>query len=427
MSKKSKNEIEKIKQEIKEAEYKRLPLNQILDDPMNPNVMTKEQLTALEFSIKKEKFVVPLVVNKVKKMEKPYMVVNGHQRLKILRKYGVLEILCAIIEKPLEEARIFGLGLNRNVGEDDPRKLSNLFHQAFTHQQINLITKFTPNFDQDFVKLTIDKFHHTSLESSLVEEEIPELPTSTKTKTGDIYQLGKHRIMCGDCTKAQDVNKLLDKVKINQINTDPPYGVDYQGKNSFLHKVRPKSKRIQFEGEKKGLIEDYREFFKKFLELVPMADYNTIYVFMAGLRLHELRMAFGDAGVTWGDNLVWLKNHFVMGRKDHKAKHEFIVYGWKGRHKFYGEYATTTVYEENKPQVSEKHPTMKPVPLVARLILEGTRKHDIVYEPFCGSGTCIIACETNDRICYAMELVPHYIDVAVQRWENLTSKKGVKL
>lgn len=404
----------------------KIPLDKIMDDPMNPNVMTKEQLKSLEFSMKKEGNVVPIIINKVKKMGKPYMVINGHQRLKILRRNQIKNVFSIVISKPLEEARAFGLGLNRNVGEDNPEKLANVLHFIFRKNKTDLITKFTPKFDQDFVKLTIDKFHHIGFEST-AEEEIPELPTSTKTKTGDMYQLGKHRIMCGDCTNPQDVDKLLDKTKINQINTDPPYGVDYQGKNSFLRKVRPKTKRHQFDSEKKGQIEDYREFFKKFLELVPMTEYNTIYIFMAGMRLHELRMAMEDAGVTWGDYLVWVKNHFVMGRKDHKAKHENIVYGWKGRHKFYGEYATTTVYEENKPQVSEKHPTMKPVPLVARLILEGTKKHDIVYEPFCGSGTCIIACETNDRICYAMELVPHYIDVACERWSNLTGKKVVKL
>jgi len=415
----------------KESNLEGLPvekvaIDQIQDDPMNPNVMKKEQLQALEHSMEKEGNAVPIIINEVEKMELPYMVVNGHQRLKILRKKGVKRVFSIIIHRPLAEARAFGLGLNRNVGEDDPKKLADVFHFIFRQNKLKIVTGFVPHFTPDVLKLQLDKYHGTGLSSPL-QDIVPDIPTSTKTQPGDMYLLGKHRIMCGDCMDVTDVNCLLGRAKINQLNTDPPYGVDYQGKNSFLHKVRPVSKRPQFEGEGKGVIKDYVEFYRNFLEPIPMAEYNTAYIFMAGMRLHELRLAFQDAGFTWGDYLVWEKNHFLMGRKDHKAKHENILYGWKGKHKFYGEYSTTTVYLENKPQVSEKHPTMKPVALVARLILEGTKKHDNVYEPFSGSGTCLIACEINDRVCYSMEKIPHYVDVAVQRWENNTGKKAEKI
>lgn len=403
-------------------------MDQIMDDPMNPNVMDGKQLKALEFSMEKEKNVVPIIVNRVKNLEKPYMVVNGHQRLKILRKRKIEKVLSVIIEKPIIEAREFGLGLNRNVGQDDPEKLSNLFRSFHDADQIRMMPSFVPQFDHDFTSLSIDKFHHLGLSDDIEDKSgVLAIPESTTTKTGDKYQLGKHTIMCGESTNAKHVNDLLGKVKIDQINTDPPYGVDYQGKNSFLHKVRPNSKRIQFESEAVGAIKDYTKFFKSFLELVPMAEINTVYIFMAGLRLHELRMAFEEAGFTWSDYLVWVKNHFVFGRKDHKAKHENILYGWKGKHKFYGDAATSTIYFQDRPQVSEDHPTKKPVELVSRLILEGTKKDAIVYDPFGGSGTCVIACENNDRVCYSMEKIPFYIDVIINRWQALTKKKAVKL
>lgn len=405
---------------------KMIPIDQIMDDPMNPNVMSKDQLKSLEFSMEKEDNVVPIIINKVTEHEKQYMVVNGHQRLKILRKRGITKVLCVVIQRPLDEARAFGLGLNRNIGEDNPEKLSKVLKFVFENKKLNLITKFIPSFDSDFVKVQIDKFHNTGL-STPQDTEIPEIPISTKTKPGDMYMLGKHRIMCGDSTLAKDVNQLIGKVKINQLNTDPPYGVDYHGSKSFLKAINPNTKRAQFKSEGRGEIKNYYEFFKKFLDVIPMAEHNTCYIFMAGLRLHELRMAFEDAGYIWGDYLVWLKNHFVMGRKDHKAKHENILYGWKGKHKFYGEYGTTTVYEERKPQKSENHPTSKPVELIARIVIEGSRKNDYIYEPFSGSGTCIIACENEGRRCIAMEKVPHYIDVAVTRWEQRTGKKAEKI
>ena len=134
-----------------------------------------------------------------------------------------------------------------------------------------------------------------------------------------------------------------------------------------------------------------------------------------------------DAKITWSDYLIWVKNHFVFGRKNHFAQHEFMVYGWFGKHKFYGGTSAVTVYFQDRPQKSEEHPTMKPIELVSRLMLEGSRKHDNVYEPFSGSGTCLLACENEERICFAMEKIPHYVDLCILRWEKMTGKKAEKL
>ena len=238
-----------------------IQVSDIMDDPMNPNKMDKEQLKALEFSLEKEDNIQPLVINKVTGMEKPYMVVNGHQRLKVLRKKEVKQVLCVVIEKPLDEARSFGLALNRNVGNDDPEKLANVLKFVFENKKLDLITKFVPQFDQDFIKLTIDKFHHTGL-GKPQDEEIPPAPTTTNVKPGDMFQLGDHRIMCGDSTKATDVNKLIGKIKIQQLNTDPPYGVNYHGDNHILKKVNKNTTRHQFEGEDGVSIADYQKIFQ---------------------------------------------------------------------------------------------------------------------------------------------------------------------
>ncbi len=404
----------------------KVKISDILDDPMNPNVMEKAQIDALGFSMEKHGNVVPLVINKVKGMEKPYMVINGHQRLRVLREKGVKKTNCIFLDMPLAEARAFGIALNRNIGSDDGQKLSNVLHFIFQNKKLDLLAKLTPTMPMDFLKLQIDKFHNTAL-STVQEETMPEVPKSTKTKAGDIYKLGRHRIMCGDSRKKEDVDKLFDGKVANCINTDPPYGVNYQGKNSFLRKVN-RTNRVQFAFENE---EDdktnYREFYRDFLSVAPLAEYNTIYIWMAGLRIHEVRMAFEDTGVTWGDYLIWVKNHFVMSRKDYKPMCEFAVYGWKGKHQFYGEFNTANVFFENKPQVSEDHPTTKPIALIAKTILHGTKPGDIVYDAFGGSGTTLLACEENERTCYSMEVIPHFIDVQIRRWEGLTGKKAEKI
>ena len=422
------------------AEY--VPTNLIMDDPMNPNEMDKKQLDSLEFSMEQEANVVPIVLNLLwkrtgepgsyefeqnTKWEKPYMVINGHQRLKVLRRRKVERVAAVIVEMPLEEARAFGLGLNIH-GQNDPEKLSNVFHYLYQANKLDLIEKYQPDFSQDYIKLSIDKFHHEGLSHDVdINDQPLEIPKSTKTKPGDVYQLGRHRLMCGDCTNPLHVKKLLGDQKIHHVNTDPPYGVDYHGGGSFLNAINPKTKRHQFASEGEDSEINYRQFFGDFLKLIPFHEQNTIYIFMAGARLHELRMALDDCKMTWSDYLIWVKNHFVMGRKDHKAMHEFIVYAWSGKHKFYGEAGTTTVYEHDRPHRSEEHPTMKPIELVARLMLEGSRQHDNVYEPFSGSGTCLLACEQEKRKFFGMEKIPHYVDLAINRWEQLTGKKAVKL
>lgn len=400
-------------------------VDDIEEDPLNPNVMDKSQLDALDYSITDYKWLEDIVINKKGAKLKKFVIVNGHQRLKVLRKKGTKYVMAKIINVKPEDARAIGIAMNRNIGKDNPEKLSNALHYIYRHNKLELLQRLAPTaMTMDFMKIKIDQFHNTSLGQEY-EEKIPPVPKSTKTKLGDMYRLGQHLVMCGDCTDPIYVNKLLGKAKVQSLVTDPPYGVDYAGKNSFLGKVNKKS-RIQFafEGDKDL---DYRKFYAKFLKIIPFAEYNTAYIFMAGMRLHEVRMALGDAGLSWMDNLVWVKNHFVMSRKDYKPKCEFIVYAKKGKHKFYAEYATPNVFEQDKPQTSDDHPTQKPLPLVAKFIIHGTQPDFTVYDPFGGSGTTLMACENEGRVCFMMEIIPHFVDVIVKRWENFTKKKAKKL
>ena len=270
-------------------------------------------------------------------------------------------------------------------------------------------------------------------------DDVPELLDEAITQTGDIWTLGTHRLVCGDCTDADTVSALFDGCQAHSLITDPPYGVDYAEKTRALkqHGVSQRTHRDIANDS----IKDYRAFFTSFLTLAPLREPNTIYVFMSGKELHSLRLAFDDCRLTWSTYLIWIKNQPVLSRGDYNQQHEFctvarkkakgkakadggiIAYGWKGRHKFYGSFGSTLL-EFPKPQRSTLHPTMKPVALISRLITDGTQPGAVVYDPFLGSGTTLIAAEHLKRICYGCELDLLYCDVAIRRWQQFTGKQA---
>jgi len=405
----------------------KVKLADIGEDPMNPNTMSKQQHASLSKSMDDHGFIEDVLLNERKIDGKKYTLINGHQRVYVLLEKGEKFVTAKIIKTSAMEARKIGWAMNRNVGQDDPERLSNLLLYAYKADKLDEFLDSVPTFGEDKAKLLIDKYHDTALFEE-GDDEIPETPKDSKVKEGDLFQLGDHRIMCGDSTNQAHVDKLFDGEKADHVNTDPPYGVDYLGKDHFLKKInKPNANRTKITNDNTGDVDDYIEFFTKVLDCIPLKEYNTVNIWMAGLRLHELRMAFEASGYTWGDYLVWVKNQFVLGRKDHNPAHEFCLYGWKGKHKWYGGQDASSIYHENKPLRSEEHPTMKPVNLIARTILEGTKPKSIVYDAFCGSGTTLIACENENRVCYGMELMPHYIDVIIKRWEEKTGKKAKKI
>ena len=314
-----------------------------------------------------------------------------------------------VVDLPEAEEKALNVALNKISGEWDMPLLKDLLEELDTGAFDVSLT----GFDTAEIEQLMTQFH---LGGKVEEKEVPPVPEVPITKKGDVWLLGKHKIMCGDCCIATDVERLFGRETADSIVTDPPYGVDYSGKNEFLN-AYDKGKRMQTPIENDA-IKDYRKFFAEFLSIAPLGNYNTVYVFMSGKELHSLRLAFDDCKITCGDYLVWVKNNHVLGRKDYNAQHEFIVYGWRGKHKFYGAFSTT-VLNYDRPQKSELHPTMKPIELVARLITDGTRKNGLVYDPFGGSGTTLIAAEQTGRKCYMMELMPGYCDVILSQYISL--------
>lgn len=258
-------------------------------------------------------------------------------------------------------------------------------------------------------------------ESNIVEDEPPEPPEAPIAKRGDIWQLGRHRLMCGDSTMVEDVQKLMDGQLADLLLTDPPYNVDYEGKTKD---------KLKIENDKQN-----DENFRQFLTDAFTAANNVMkpgavfYIWHADREGYNFRGACKDAGWTVRQCLIWNKNAMVMGRQDYQWKHEPCLYGWKdgAGHLWASDRKQTTVIDYEKPQRNDIHPTMKPVGLFDYQIKNNTKGGDIVLDLFGGSGTTVIACEQNGRTCYTMELDPRYVDAIVTRWENLTGKKAVLL
>jgi DNA modification methylase len=258
-------------------------------------------------------------------------------------------------------------------------------------------------------------------------DEVPPEPEEPWVQMGDLFQLGSHRLLCGDATSADDVAVLLGDRKIDMVFTDPPYNVDYSSKNELLN-LWDNGKRIQTPITNDNHISDkeYADFCQAFyLTLEPyMAKVNSIYI--CG-NYESLIHYYKLSNLKISNMLVWVKSSLVIGRMDYQNQHEFILYGWSGTHKWYSDRKQSTVWEFPKPSRSSLHPTMKPVELVERGIINSSDLESLVYDAFCGSGSTLIAAERLSRTCYGMEIDPKYVQVTIERWQNYTGQKAVKL
>lgn len=253
------------------------------------------------------------------------------------------------------------------------------------------------------------------LEPDAKDNEVPEIPETPRSALGDVYELEYHRVMCGDSTKLEDIEKLMGGKKADLVFTDPPYNINYEGKT----KKRLKIQNDQFEGE--GFYEFLHD---SFVNCFAVTNPGTaIYVCHADMERIAFQQALQDSGYSQKQNIIWVKDSIVLGRQDYHWRHEPILYGWKegdGKHKWEGDRKQSTVWEVKRPTRSESHPTMKPVELITNAIFNSSKRDEIVLDPFLGSGSTLIAAEKTGRTCYGMELDPKYMDVIVQRWVDHT-------
>lgn len=349
----------------------------------------------LKRSMKEFGYVDPIIWN-----QQTGHVVGGHQRLKILQYEGIKEAECVVVNLDEEKEKALNIALNKISGDWDKDKLALLM----TDLQASDLDILLTGFDEDEISDLLATEDDTHDDDFDVDSELDKPPFS---KSGDLWHLGKHTLLCGDATKTESYQKLLGDHKVNLVLTDPPYNVDYQSKaGKIKNDHQDDDKFYQF------LLAAFQNMNK------VMANDASIYVFHADTEGLNFRRAFRDAGFYLSGCCIWKKQSLILGRSPYQWQHEPVLYGWKqnGKHEWYTGRKESTIWEFDRPKQSKEHPTMKPIPLLAYPIMNSTMSNCTVLDPFGGSGSTLIACEQTNRICYMMELDPKYCDVIVNRY-----------
>lgn len=369
----------------------------------NPRLISEKAFEKLKERITKRGF------HDVIKIDLNNVVLSGNQRKTALLQLGVSEVNCLVPNRQptAEESDQIAIESNLSDGSFDAELLA--------------------GFDMDLLKDTItdDKLLSRVQRAKSGKDSLNDAPPANtggpcRVNLGDVWLLGKHRVMCGDATNSANVGQLMGEQKADMIFTDPPYNVDYTGGTKD---------RLKIMNDKM----DGNEFYKFLLAAFQNYAQNlkrggAIYVCHADTEGLNFRAAFVSAGFALKQTIIWVKNHFVLGRQDYQWKHEPILYGWLDgeNHIFYGDRSETTVWQIDKPLVSNDHPTMKPVELIVKALTNSSKMDDIILDFFGGSGSTLIACEQTNRICFTMDLDPKYCEVIISRWEKLTGLTAVR-
>ena len=320
---------------------------------------------------------------------------------------------------------------------DEERKAYTLAHNKLTMNSdfdLDILNDELMNFDTiDMSDFGFDLDLGIDEEQEIVEDEVPDVPEEPKAKLGDIYQLGNHRLMCGDSTSEEDVAKLMNGVKAQMTFSDAPYNISFKGSmsNTTINGVMVKHKGAN---QRHDAIdndcmskEEFYDFMCKTLQNIKEYVKGAWYLSFSSNNLEELLNPLRDNDMNWKSIIIWMKNQATLSMKDYKSRYEPIVYG-RFDDTFYGETAKEEdIWEYQRTLKNDLHPTMKPIPLICNMLKMSSKENDNVLDLFGGSGSTLIACEQLNRKCYMMELDPHYVDVIIQRWENFTGEKAVKI
>jgi DNA modification methylase len=361
----------------------------------------------LKRSIEQFGYVEPVIWN-----EKTGRVVGGHQRLKVLTDMGITEVDVVVVDMDTEKEKALNIALNKISGEWDTEKLALVIADLQGTDFDVSLTGFDPEELEDLFR--------DDVKGGVKEDDFDveaELKKPTFSKAGDLWMLGEHRLFCGDSTKSETFDLLMNGKKANLVVTDPPYNVDYKGSAG---KIKNDSMaEDQFE---QFLLAAYQQM------EAAMADDASIYVFHSDSHGLAFRKAFEEAGFYLSGCCIWKKQSLVLGRSPYQWQHEPVLFGWKkkGKHQWYTGRKESTIWEFDKPKKNKDHPTMKPIALVSYPIMNSTMTGCLVLDPFGGSGSTLIACEQTGRVCYTVELDEKFCDVIVRRYiEQVGSADGV--
>ena len=390
------------------TQRKNVPVDKLIPYINNAKVHSEDQVARIASSIREFGFLNPVLI------DKDYNIIAGHGRVMAAKKLDLKTVPCLFVEGLTEAQRKAYILADNKLGE-----LADWDTDLVTSELEMLLEE---DFDIDLIGFTEGELEKLLNQDDTEAEEDEfdvdaELEKPTFTQAGDIWLLGRHRLICGDSTDEKTIETLMDGKKANLVVTDPPYNVNYEGSAGKIKNDNMASDKF------------YNFLFDAFSCMEKaMANDASIYVFHADTEGLNFRKAFQDAGFYLSGCCIWEKPSLVLGRSPYQWQHEPCLFGWKqkGKHNWYSGRTDTTIWKFEKPKKNADHPTMKPIPLIAYPIKNSSMTNAIVLDPFGGSGSTLIACEQTERVCCTCELDEKYCDVIVNRYiEQVGSEKDV--
>jgi DNA modification methylase len=402
------------------VKIEQVDIESLQPDAANPRRMSDAEMESLTRSIQQFGLVDPVIAKR-----EDNAVIGGHQRLLAARRLGMKKVPVIFLDIPKEEARLLNLALNRISGTWDDELLARLLSDLDQSPDVDLSLS---GFDDDEIKKllkTLDlREKRDRPESFDLDAALEESQRSPRCTPGNVWQLGDHRVMCGDSTDPAQVAVLTADTKASMAFTDPPYNVDYGDHGGMRRKGR--KRKIANDALS---AEQWETFVHGWAEnLLQFVD-GSLYICMSTREWPTVSKVLIESGAHWSDTIIWAKDRFTLGRADYQRMYEPIWYGWREgtKHRWCGDRDQGDVWRIERPSDNDLHPTMKPLELIERAIANSSEVGDIALDLFLGSGSTLIAAERTGRVCYGMEIDPHYCDIVLMRWEAFTGERACRL
>ena len=389
------------------TEMQLVPLGKLVPYINNARTHSPEQLTKLRSSLREFGFINPIII------DRDYNIIAGHGRVLAAKEEGIMEVPCVFVDYLTEaQKKAYILADNRmalDAGWDE--ELLRIEIESLQGEDFDVsLTGFEEQELADLFAIEGDKAaKDDDFDLSAALEK------ASFVERGDLWSVGRHRLVCGDATQAEDVERLMDGKKANLIVTDPPYGVSFKSSDGLT---------IQNDSMKD---EEFYTFLLTAFQCMAehLENGASAYVFHADTEGLNFRKAFIDAGFHLAGVCIWVKNSLVLGRSDYQWQHEPVLFGWKkgGKHSWYSDRRQTTIWNYDKPKRNKNHPTSKPLDLLGYPICNSSQENAIVLDSFGGSGSTLMACEQLNRICHMMELDEKYASVILRRYVEDTGDK----
>jgi len=397
-----------------------VPIDLLRPDPANPRWIGEEELESLTRSLRQFGFVQPVLARR-----EDGTVIGGHQRLVAARRLGLATVPVTYLDLSIEQARLLNLALNKISGSWDEQLLARLLADLQSSPEVDLsLSGFGEDEVRDLLRSLETREKAERPETFDLDAALEEATRAPRTKPGELWALGEHRLLVGDSTKPEDVERLLAGRQAAMAFTDPPYNVslgDHGGQQRGARK-----RRIANDSMDPIAWETFVRAWAR--TLLANVD-GALYICMSSKEMPLVSRVLAEEGAHWSDTLIWAKDRFVLGRADYQRSYEPIWYGWRegASHHWCGDRDQGDVWEINRPSDAPLHPTMKPLPLMERAIANSSSAGDLVLDAFLGSGSTLVACERTGRVCAGIELDPVYADVVLARWERFSGQSAERI